>query len=101
ARRGRSVLLVDDQLRPGGSLRADPRAGRTDADTRWANAATAGVEVLARATAIGFFQEDEGGVLAIAAPDRLYRVHARAWVWATGGYPVNLPFPDNGRPGVA
>jgi sarcosine oxidase subunit alpha len=100
ARRGRSVLLVDDQLHPGGSLRADPRAGRTDAETRWSAATSSGVEVLARSTAIGFFPEDDGGVLAIAAPDRLYRVHARAWVWATGGYPVNLPFPDNDRPGV-
>jgi sarcosine oxidase subunit alpha len=100
ARRGKTVLLVDDQLRPGGSLRADPRAGRTDADTRWANAQNAGVEVIARATAIGFFPEDDGGVLAIAAPDRLIRVHARSWVWATGGYAVNLPFPDNDRPGV-
>ena len=29
-----------------------------------------------------------------------YRVHARAWIWATGGYVVNLPFADNDRPGV-
>ncbi len=27
------------------------------------------------------------------------RVHARAWIWATGGYVVNLPFADNDRPG--
>ena len=100
AGRGRSTLLVDDQLRPGGSLRADPRGGRAAAEARWAAARTAGTEVLARATAIGFFPEDDGGVLAVAAPDRLYRVHARAWIWATGGYVVNLPFPDNDRPGV-
>jgi sarcosine oxidase subunit alpha len=100
AQRGRSTLLVDDQLRPGGSLRADPRGGRTEADIRWKRATDAGAEVLARATAIGFFPEDDGGVLAIAAPDQLYRVHARAWIWATGGYAVNLPFPDNDRPGV-
>jgi sarcosine oxidase subunit alpha len=36
----------------------------------------------------------------VAAPDRLYRIHAAQWIWATGGYPVNLPFPDNDRPGV-
>jgi sarcosine oxidase subunit alpha len=100
ARAGKSVLLVDDQLRPGGSLRADPRAGRHDAESQWAIASDAGVEVLARATAIGYFPEDDSGVLAIAAPDRLHRVKARAWIWATGGYPVNLPFPDNDRPGV-
>ena len=81
-------VLVDDQLRPGGSLRADPRdAAARVADARaGAQALGAGVEVLARATAIGFFPEDDGGVLAVAAPERLYRVHARAWIWATGGY---------------
>jgi sarcosine oxidase subunit alpha len=39
-------------------------------------------------------------VLAVATPDQLVRVHAKAYVWATGGYPVNLPFADNDRPGV-
>ena len=39
-------------------------------------------------------------MLAVSAPDRLYRIHAQHWVWATGGYAVNLPFPDNDRPGV-
>ncbi len=100
ARRGLTTLLVDDQLRPGGSLRTDPRAGRTRAETTWQQARDAGVEVLARSTAIGYFPEDDGGVLAVSAPDRLYRVHARAWIWATGGYPVNLPFQENDRPGV-
>ena len=33
-------------------------------------------------------------------PTRLYRVHAKAWIWATGGYAVNLPIADNDRPGV-
>jgi NAD(P)H-nitrite reductase large subunit len=56
--------------------------------------------VLARSTAIGYFPEDAGGVLAVSAPERLYRIHAPTWIWATGGYPVNLPFPDNDRPGV-
>lgn len=100
AQRGRSTLLVDDQLRPGGSLRADPQSGRDRADSELASAMQVGVEVLARSTAIGFFPEDDHGVLAIMAPDRLYRVHARAWIWATGGYVVNLPFHENDRPGV-
>jgi sarcosine oxidase subunit alpha len=100
AQRGRTTLLVDDQLRPGGSLRADPRSGRDRAESAWASAHEAGVEVLARSTAIGYFPEDDGGVLAISAPERLYRVHARAWIWATGGYAVNLPFQENDRPGV-
>jgi sarcosine oxidase, subunit alpha len=100
ARAGRSTILVDDQLRPGGSLRTDPRSGRRAAETGWAAATAAGVEVLARSTAIGYFPEDDGGVLAASSPDRLYRIHAASWIWATGGYAVNLPFPDNDRPGV-
>jgi sarcosine oxidase subunit alpha len=100
ARAGRSTILVDDQLRPGGSLRTDPRTGRRAAETGWAAATAAGVEVLARSTAIGYFPEDDGGVVAVSSPDRLYRIHAASWIWATGGYPVNLPFPDNDRPGV-
>jgi sarcosine oxidase, subunit alpha len=100
ARTGLRTLLVDDQLRPGGSLRTDPRSGRAEAERAWREAETSGVEVLPRATAIGFFPEDDGGVLAIATPDQLVRVHARAWIWATGGYAVNLPFADNDRPGV-
>jgi NADPH-dependent 2,4-dienoyl-CoA reductase/sulfur reductase-like enzyme len=100
ARAGTSTVLVDDQLRPGGSLRADPRAGRAEAEARWRGAVDAGVRVLARSTAIGYFPEDDGGVLAVSAPDRLYRIYAKQWVWATGGYVVNLPFPDNDRPGV-
>src|SRR5207249_7618746 len=131
ARAGKSTLLVDDQLRPGGSLRTEPSvsdvsgpgsghgssgpgsghgssgpgsghgssgvsgsptSGRELADVRGADAIAAGVELMSRATAIGFFPEDDGGVLAVAAPDHLVRVHARTWIWATGGYVVNLPF---------
>jgi len=97
---GKSTVIVDDQLRPGGSLRSDPRTGRTEAEARWAAAVHSGAMVLARSTAIGFFPEDDGGVLAVSAPDRLYRLYAKQWIWATGGYVVNLPFPDNDRPGV-
>jgi sarcosine oxidase subunit alpha len=100
SRAGKRVLVVDDQLRPGGSLRADPRSGRGVAEATLAGAQQAGVRVLDRSTAIGFFPEDDGGVLAVSHPARLYRVYAKAWIWATGGYAVNLPFADNDRPGV-
>jgi sarcosine oxidase subunit alpha len=100
ARAGRSTVLIDDQLRPGGSLRSDPRTGRRAAESGLGEALAAGVEVLSRSTAIGYFPEDDGGVLAVSAPERMYRIHAAAWIWATGGYAVNLPFPDNDRPGV-
>ncbi|MCE9577428.1 MAG: (2Fe-2S)-binding protein [Deltaproteobacteria bacterium] len=100
---GASTLLVDDQLRLGGSLLADPRLGVAVADARVAAAMAAGVRALPRSTAIAFFPEDapeDGGVLAVATPDHLVRVVARRWVWATGGYAVNLLFADNDRPGV-
>ncbi|MEO8845629.1 MAG: 2Fe-2S iron-sulfur cluster-binding protein [Kofleriaceae bacterium] len=100
ARTGKRVVVVDDQLHAGGSLRADPSTGREVANARVAEALAAGVELLGRSTAIGYFPEDDGGVLAVATPGQLVRVHARAWIWATGGYVVNLPFADNDRPGV-
>nr|HEX4319123.1 2Fe-2S iron-sulfur cluster-binding protein [Kofleriaceae bacterium] len=99
ARAGRSVVVVDDQMRAGGSLRADPRTGRFGADARARDAIAAGAEILTRATAIGVFPED-GGVVAVAAPSQLVRLTARRWVWATGGYPMNVPIGDNDRPGV-
>jgi sarcosine oxidase subunit alpha len=102
---GATTVLVDDQLRLGGSLLADPRFGVAEADRRAAAVHAAGARVLARSTAIAFYPEDgredaPAGVLAVATPDGLVRVHARRWVWATGGYPVNLLFCDNDRPGV-
>lgn len=100
ARSGASVVVIDDQMRPGGSMRCDPRTGRGAAEASLRAARAAKVAVLSRATAIGYFPEDDGGVLAVSAPERLFRVYARHWVWATGGYPVNLPFDDNDRPGV-
>ncbi len=99
-RAGLSVVVVDDQLRAGGSLRADPSTGRDHANASVAEVVRSGTELLERSTAIGYFPEDDQGVLAVATPDQLVRVHARAWIWATGGYPVNLPFADNDRPGV-
>src|SRR6185312_5013496 len=124
AKAGKKVLLVDDQLQAGGSLRADPATGRSLANARVTDAMKAGVELLSRSTAIGYFPEDDPdpawlhgavvgggtgtststststeddpsgvisldhlarGVLAVATPDHLVRVHAKAYVWATGG----------------
>lgn len=99
AHAGLRTLLVDDQLRLGGSLRADTTASAGSADAKVADAIAAGVEPFERSTAIGYFPDD-GGVLAIASPSHLARVHARGWIWATGAYAVNLPFDDNDRPGV-
>jgi sarcosine oxidase subunit alpha len=81
-------------------MRTDPRGGRERAEAMLQSAFDSKVDILARSTAIGFFPEDDGGVLAVAGPTQLTRIHARAWIWATGGYPVNLPFAENDRPGV-
>jgi sarcosine oxidase, subunit alpha len=93
------TLLVDDQLELGGSLLADPRFGPAEAARRIAAARAAGVDLHPASTAIAFYPED-GGVLAVASPHQLLCVRARQWVWATGGYAVNLLFADNDRPGV-
>ncbi len=97
ARAGLAVLLIDDQPGPGGSLRASADGaaqiarllGELDED---------GVVRRAHATATGWFAEV--GALLVAQPDAAMRVTARAWIWATGGYPSNLPIIDNDRPGV-
>jgi sarcosine oxidase subunit alpha len=96
---GATTLLVDDQLVLGGSLLADPRFGPGDAAARVRAASDAGVRARTASTAIAFFPEDTG-VLAVATPRCLVRVHAKQWIWATGGYAVNLLFTDNDRPGV-
>jgi sarcosine oxidase subunit alpha len=100
ARARASTARVDDQRQLGGSLLADPRFGVAEAERRAAAALDAGVRALTRSTAIAFFPEDDGGVLAVATPTGLVRMYARRWIWATGGYPVNLLFYDNDRPGV-
>lgn len=97
---GAKTLLLDDQLHLGGSLRADPRYGPDAAARTVEAAAIAGATLQPRTTAIAFFPEDAGGVLVSAGPAQLARIHAKQWIWATGGYPANLPVPDNDRPGV-
>jgi len=94
------TVVIDDQLALGGSLLADPRFGPAESTRRTAAAADAGVLLRPGSTAIAYFPEDDGGLLAVATPSCLLRVRARQWVWATGGYAVNLLFADNDRPGV-
>ena len=92
------VLLIDDQLRLGGSLWTDPRFGA--AAVARAIDELNNVVTLPATTAIAFYPEDDGGVLAAASASHLFRVHARQWIWASGGYATNLLFPDNDCPGV-
>jgi sarcosine oxidase subunit alpha len=100
AKVGAKTILIDDQLKLGGSMLADPRFGVSIAEGTAKAALGAGVTALTNSTAIAYFPEDDGGLLAVATPDGLVRVQAKRWVWATGGYSTNLLFHDNDRPGV-
>lgn len=96
---GAATLLCDEQVEPGGHLHADPRGGVAAARRLTAEARAAGVRIESRTTAIGYFPED-GGVLAMAGPERLLCARPRVTVYATGGYAQNRPFANNDRPGV-
>jgi sarcosine oxidase subunit alpha len=100
ARRGREVLLVDEDDHPGGSLLAEPPEGRTRALHLADEARAAGAELLTGATALGWFPEDEGGLLAIETSAGLLRLSADRTVYATGAYDQNILCEDNDRPGV-
>ncbi len=96
---GAAVLLCDEQDEPGGHLLADPRGGVDQARRLGAAARRAGIRMESRTTAIGYFPED-GGVIALAGPERLICARPRATVYATGGYAQNRPFANNDRPGI-
>ena len=101
---GARVALYDEQAALGGSLLAES-GGTARAQQMAAAARAAGARVVSKATAIGYYPEDPvpgggEGVLAVVVGDRLLRVSARRWLYTTGSYDQNLPFPDNDRPGV-
>ena len=103
---GHSVMLVDDQFRPGGSLRH--RAAEIDGMTglQWADGVVSGIRqagglVLAETTAFGIYDhnlvalgERHGG----GRPDTLWRVRPRRIVLATGAIERPLPFANNDLP---
>jgi sarcosine oxidase subunit alpha len=97
---GRRVVVIDEQDLPGGSLLAEPDGvarGRELAEA----AQVCGAELWTGATAIAYYPEDApGGVLAVVRPGGLVRLTARRYLYATGGYDQNLPFPGNDRPGI-
>jgi sarcosine oxidase subunit alpha len=100
ARAGARTLVIDEHPTPGGSLLGDPRHGPGAAARQASGATVAGAEIMTGSTAIAFYPEDDGGLLAVATPVDLLRLRARRYVYATGGYAVNRPFVNNDRPGV-
>ena len=98
-----SVLVIDEQDRPGGSWLAEPTGVDRGAQAARAIRA-AGARLWLRAAALAVFAttgaEHPGQLLAVARPEGLARVRARRFLYATGSYDQNLPLPGNDRPGI-
>jgi sarcosine oxidase subunit alpha len=108
AHAGRSVILCDDGIEPGGSLLH--RACRIDGmeGFAWARATVEqlralGVTLLRRTTAFGVYDH---GLVALNErqagnrPDRLWRLRPAHVVLATGAIERPLPFANNDLPGI-
>jgi sarcosine oxidase, subunit alpha len=91
---GADVVLVDDDVEPGGTLLADGRHDRARDLVERVRAA--GVEILSRAPALGYFD----GLVPVWQGDTLHQIRARRHVAATGAIEQPLVFPDNDLPGV-
>jgi sarcosine oxidase subunit alpha len=93
---GRSVVVVEEGQEAGGSLLAD-RNGIARARLLAAQAESAGVEILAPATAIGIF---EAGLVPVAYGTLLLKFRAHEIVVASGVVEQPLVFPGNDLVGV-
>ena len=91
---GADVVLADDDVEPGGQLLAEGRQDR--AHDLMEQARAAGVEILSRAPALGYFD----GLVPVWQGDTLHQIRARRHVAATGAIEQPLVFPDNDLPGV-
>ncbi|MFN8215271.1 MAG: 2Fe-2S iron-sulfur cluster-binding protein [Solirubrobacterales bacterium] len=91
---GADVVLVDDDVEPGGGLLAAGEHER--ARELAARCGEAGVEILSRASALGYFD----GLVAVWQGDTLHQVRAARHVAATGAIEQPLIFPGNDLPGV-
>jgi sarcosine oxidase subunit alpha len=107
ARAGKSVMLVDDQFEPGGTLlhldaEIDGHSGRDWTAVTAAYLTADGHRLLTRATAYGIYHHNLVCVWQQrpGKPDMLWRIRAGEIVLATGAIERPLVFPDNDRPGV-
>ena len=91
---GADVVLCDEDDEPGGALLFE--GGHERARALAERARAAGVEVLSRAPALGFFD----GLVPVWQGDTLHQVRAARHVAATGTLEQPLVFPNNDLPGV-
>jgi sarcosine oxidase, subunit alpha len=91
---GADVVLCDEDVEPGGALLFEGE--RESARELAAAARAAGVEILSRGTAIGFFD----GLVPVVQGSLLHQVRAARTVVATGAIQQPLVFGDNDLPGV-
>jgi sarcosine oxidase subunit alpha len=94
ARLGADVVLADEDAEPGGALLAE--GGHDRARSLAVQAREAGVEILSRAPALGFFD----GLVPVWQGDTLHQIRAARHVAATGVIEQPFVFPDNDLPGV-
>ena len=91
---GADVVLADEGTEPGGRMLFE--GAHELAGALAARAREAGVEILARATALGHFD----GLVPVWQGDTLHQVRAAQHVYATGAVEQPLVFPGNDLPGV-
>jgi sarcosine oxidase subunit alpha len=94
---GADVVLCDEDVEPGGALLWEshpPEHSRARALADRARAA--GVEILSRAPALGFFD----GLVPVWQGSTLHQIRAARHIAATGTLEQPLVFPDNDLPGV-
>jgi sarcosine oxidase subunit alpha len=91
---GADVVLVDEGPEPGGRLLAEGQTRQARALAEAARAA--GVEILARASALGYYD----GMVPVWQGDTLHQVRARRQLFATGTIEQPLVFAGNDLPGV-
>ena len=91
---GADVVLCDEDVEPGGALLHE--GGHEHARNLVARARDAGVEILTRAPALGYFD----GLVPVWQGDTLHQIRAKRHIAATGVIEQPLVFADNDLPGV-
>ncbi len=117
AGKGLKVVLVDEHFEAGGTLLSEPQA-KIDGVAAWdwlsstlAELEAAGVKVMTRTTAIGYYHENFIGMVERLTDhldevpqdtprERMWRVRAKQVVLAQGALEKPLVFHGNDRPGV-